>query len=332
MVSFEAVKGLANARKAKPADRPNPYDALDDSSVISDVIYRDSEPLAGKTPNQKRKGAARALSAEDKGNLSNIFAIDFASPDDSAFAPDEFDNPDLGVSSSDVYGFEDEQSSEDEKRGRLKSFFSQRKHARNRAKAERAFERYAAEGSGTTFGSDRADSSSPRAAIYEAKMGRNQKRAQKLQGTDASRRNNAGVSFSAPSGFVLPHFPKKLTVTFSTLLIVALFAGMLYAPMQQYYQQLRERDRLNAEYEAIIERNNSLQDLVDTLHSEEGVEDKAHAEFGMVKSGENSGSVTGINVQNTSKFQANIAPGSVPAPETWYSGFLDKFFFYQNGY
>ena len=102
---------------------------------------------------------------------------------------------------------------------------------------------------------------------------------------------------------------------------------MLYGPAQQYYQELRERDRLQAEYAAIEQRNSAIQSEVESLSTSSGVEDRAREEFGWVKEGESMAAVTGVDAgEDSSNFTANIVPGTVEAPETWYSEILDPIF------
>lgn len=211
-----------------------------------------------------------------------------------------------------------------------------KKRAKNKAKAEKAFlKSYGATNS--TSGGLNARSGSgasgsteseggPRAAVYKGKMGSSQKKASSMQSKSSPLVSSKG--FSPKRTFEVPSFSKKITIPAFTLVIVALFAFALYPPAQQYYTQMREVERLSAEYAAIEARNQAIQDNIDALQTDEGIEDKAHSEFGYVKQNEKTASVAGIDVEEKSDFAANIVPGSIPAPQTWYSGFLDAFFMY----
>ena len=169
------------------------------------------------------------------------------------------------------------------------------------------------------------------AKLYQAKMGaKHRKAAQALQ-------QKAAQGISAASGFIggitlpdLKALPKRTVRILTVIGCAAFLTFMLYAPAQQCYQQVRERDRVAAEYAAVMDRNQALADSVDMLQTEEGIEDKAHAEYGMVKDGEEAGSVSGIDVQSSTDFVANVVPGGVAAPDTWYSGVLDLLFGYSN--
>lgn len=210
---------------------------------------------------------------------------------------------------------------------RLTTQLSRRQEAkrrRSKARASRKFD--AAYGGGAA---PAAAEGAPRAAVYEGKMGaKHRKAAAALQSGAASIQSFAsGVagSIRMPD---FKHMPRKTLRTLFTVACVFVVCAMLYTPAQQYYQQMRERDRLVAEYEAVLDRNEALAASVENLQSHDGIEDKAHSEYGMVKEGEQAGSVAGIDVVGDSDFTANVIPGGVPAPDTWYSGFLDVFFLY----
>ena len=86
-------------------------------------------------------------------------------------------------------------------------------------------------------------------------------------------------------------------------------------------------DQEQAEYAAIEQRNASLESEVNALQTDAGVEDRAHQQFGWVKEGEQTANVKGLTPkEDESTFTANIIPGSVKAPETWYSPLLDAVF------
>lgn len=144
-----------------------------------------------------------------------------------------------------------------------------------------------------------------------------------MQDAPGNRSSSPSRSSSAHTGGGLPRWGVASLVVSVCLVFSCAF---LYGPAQQYYQEVRERDRLQAEYTAVQQRNDALQDEVDTLSTNEGVEDRAHEEFGWVKSDETAGSVTGIDVEKESDFRANIVPDSIDPPDTWYSGILDPLF------
>ena len=161
-------------------------------------------------------------------------------------------------------------------------------------------------------------------------MGSSHKKSAKMQAKAAGSHIAGKASrFSMPN-VKLPKMSKALSRTLATVGIVALFAVALYGPAQEYYQQMRETDRLQSEYLAVAARNNTLQSTIESLTSDEGIEDKAHTDLGYIKPGEQTASVRGANIIDTTEFSSNVAPGSVSAPETWYSPFLDVLFGYSS--
>lgn len=262
----------------------------------------------------------------DSQNLNNIFQLDFS---------DNAEEDTFAVSSgprSAIFSEEDlleEEGAAPKPRG-VAGVFSRIADARKssaKRNAERAFDK-------AYGGSDAAaagGAGGPRAALYTGKMGASQKKANRIQAQGGSKAGLGG--FSLPS-INLPqvfHTFKRNTAAVACALAAVMLVGSIYTPAQQYYQQIRERDRLSAEYEAVQERNAELQSTVDWLGTDEGLEDRAHAEFGFINQDEKTASVIGIEVDNTPEFHANVTPGSIPAPETWYSGFLDALFLYDRG-
>lgn len=168
-----------------------------------------------------------------------------------------------------------------------------------------------------------------RAALYKGEMGGIQKRATRMQAQASP--SSTGKMMNASKG---SFFRSRRFITFGAAAACLLALGLfLYPPAQQYYQTVRECDRLQAEYEAINARNDAVETKVNSLSTDEGVENQARDEFGWVTKDEVVVNVTGVTADsaNKSTFQANIMPGSVPAPETWYSKFLDPFFGVDNG-
>ena len=168
-----------------------------------------------------------------------------------------------------------------------------------------------------------AASSGPRAAVYKGEMGATHRKAARMQNTDAGMDASA-KRFGFGRGFASsPRFMVGVALA-ACLVLTGIF---LYPSAQQYYVTMRECDRLQAEYEAIENRNANIQSEVDALATDAGVEDRAREEFGWVKTGEHAVNVRGLDVgEDESTFRANIVPGSVKAPETWYSKWLDPLF------
>ena len=194
-----------------------------------------------------------------------------------------------------------------------------RKHAKD--KADRKFARQyggngdAAPGEGGS-----------RAAVYKGEMGSAHRRSSRMQNEEsssASRRTRGGDSQKPASRLVRKPWFIATAVTAFCLVFTVSF---LYPSAAQLYHSVRERDQLQAEYAAIEQRNDSIQATVDALSTDAGVEDRAHQEFGWVSKGENAVTVYGLDLDDDSTFTASIVPGSIPAPETWYSKLLDPIF------
>ncbi len=214
----------------------------------------------------------------------------------------------------------------------------ERRRARTKAKADKKFDaQYGEASSAATFASgkrrgadapsSRDNAGGPRAAVYEGKMGALHKKSSKLQSKGGGRVGDAAGGMPIPS-VRLPRVSRRMGTALVTVVACAACAFSLYGPAQQYYTQMRETDRLQAEYAAVAARSDALQSSIDSLQTDAGIEDKAHADLGYVKSGERTATVKGIDFDDSKQFSTNVVPGSVPAPETWYSPVLDAFFDY----
>lgn len=194
-----------------------------------------------------------------------------------------------------------------------------RKHAKD--KADRKFARqYGGNGDAAS------GEGGSRAAVYKGEMGSAHRRSSRMQNEEsssASRRTRGGDSQKPAARLVgKPWFIATAVTAFCLVFTVS----FLYPSAAQLYHSVRERDQLQAEYAAIEQRNDSIQATVDALSTDAGVEDRAHQEFGWVSKGENAVTVYGLDLDDDSTFTASIVPGSIPAPETWYSKLLDPIF------
>lgn len=214
----------------------------------------------------------------------------------------------------------------EEEAPRKKGLFARAKQAREKAakaKASKSFDRQ--------YGGDdaaRPAEGAPRAAVYKAEMGSSHRRAARLQGAAAraaSSYSSRARAASQPKEMAHPVRTRVLIIVGAFFLCLLIAVVFLFEPVKLYYQEMRENQRLQIEYEALQERNQAIQGEVDNLNSEEGIEDRAHQEFGWVKDGEKAVSVSGVTPSDP-EYNANIAPGSIRPPDTWYSGILDPLF------
>jgi cell division protein FtsB len=121
--------------------------------------------------------------------------------------------------------------------------------------------------------------------------------------------------------------PPALAVTAVIILSLALAVVMLYPVLREYYVALRVNAHAHAEYEAVVDRNEKIQQQIDELSTLEGIEDRAREEFGWVRAGEEAVNITGLDVSDSSTgLPSAIEPGSVKAPGTWLTETLDEFF------
>ena len=202
----------------------------------------------------------------------------------------------------------------------------QRRRERTKARAEKMFD--------SQFASEQRDAApeegAPRAALYEAKMGRNHRKATRMQRASEASPVSAKIN---PAGWLtnLNVSPRSLKVGTAVLCLI-LTCVFLYTPAQQYYQSVREHDRLEAEAAILEQRNDSLDFQNDSLASDAGMEDAARQKYGYVAQGDQTAVVTGLSEKtlDTSRdsegIEANVLSSNVKAPEKWYTPYLDAFF------
>lgn len=214
---------------------------------------------------------------------------------------------------------------DDSRAGRGRS--ADKKRAKIKQKADRLFMRQ--------FGADEPAPSphASRAAVYKGEMGRSHKRAfADLGGTKASTASSTRGSYASSAAATKGITASPLFIAVGVLLSVVLALAFLYPTAKQYYVESREQARLQAEYDALSARNQAIEDKIAYLKTDEGIEDAAHTELGWVYDGQVSGIVQGLDSQSSSTtggdVVAQVKSGTVPAPVTWYTPFLDAIFGY----
>jgi cell division protein FtsB len=117
-------------------------------------------------------------------------------------------------------------------------------------------------------------------------------------------------------------------IAIAIIICVLVFAAsMLYPMAREYYLATRENDRVHAENQAVVDRNDKIQQQIDELQTPEGIEDRAREEFGWVREGEEAVNITGLNVSESSTgLPLAVDPDTVRAPENWWTQTLDEFF------
>lgn len=246
-----------------------------------------------------------------------------SSRDEDVFARESRTSPDLearfGKAADDEEFDVEEANAKLNPISRMKMRLAKTKRTKAKAKAGKEFaRRYGDSGSS-------AASAGPRAAVYKGEMGSQHKRATRMQGDSAvSQGSGSSAKVGRPKRKIMSS--RWFIASCGLAACIAFCCVFLYTPAQQYYQEMRERDRLELEYQAIVERNEMLQQSVNYLSTDAGVEDQARADFGWISEGERAVSVTGITVDEELNFTANIVSSDIKPPDTWYSDFLDPIF------
>ena len=203
--------------------------------------------------------------------------------------------------------------------GRLTSRFGKKRRQRAKERAGRAYYRQYEAGKPSD-----ASQAGPRAAVYKGEMGASHRRSSRMQQKEAgviqARQNARGTSPpSSPGHLSSSPAPRCCAWGWGRL-------SSTGRPSSST-TDIRERDRLAAEYEAVTERNAAIEASVDALSTEAGIEDAARTQLGWVHEGEHAVSVSGLAEKDeASEFRGNIVSEDITAPDTWYSDLLDPIF------
>lgn len=196
-------------------------------------------------------------------------------------------------------------------------------HRVRSAKAERQFNK--------RFGSDEPVKPGPdqssRPALYEMKMGKSHKRSTRMQNTAKSKKSS-GILGRLGSVFSLfdPRSPRFSSRALITCAAAVLTVVMLYQPVANYYQEVRQQQQLEAEYAVVADYYSNLKSEVEYLNTKEGLEEFVREELGWVKAGEQVATVEGLEPRDGTEKKGSITAdlsNAVPTPVTWYSPVLD---------
>ena len=122
-------------------------------------------------------------------------------------------------------------------------------------------------------------------------------------------------------------FAKIVCFLILTILLVCIFC---YQPAKTCYTQIRNTQKASVELSQVESRNEKLKANVDSLKTDQGIEDKAKNDYGYVVKGEGSAHVSGINKEETSKLLEYVDSDKVKAPESPLTDLLDGIFGYDN--
>lgn len=120
---------------------------------------------------------------------------------------------------------------------------------------------------------------------------------------------------------------KGLIIALGVVVCLVVVVLSLYPALQDYYIAYRYNEKLEQELIAVESRNEEIRSQIAYLNTEEGIADRARERFGWVEEGEQAVNITGLEVSDsTTVLPESIAAGSIQAPTTWWSEFLDTFF------
>ena len=201
-----------------------------------------------------------------------------------------------------------------------------RRRERAKARADKMFSKQF-EGSAPSYADEEG---TPRAALYEGKMGSSHRRSARMQRASSALPQSAKLN---PVGwFSGLHVSARALRAGTALLCLVLVAVFLYTPARQYYQAQREHDKLAAEYALVEQRNEAISSQNTTLSSNAGMEDAVREKYGYVVKGDQTAVVTGLSDATTDSardpdgIEANVLSSTIKAPEEWYTPYLDAFF------
>ena len=193
------------------------------------------------------------------------------------------------------------------------------------AKAEREFDRTV--GARERAAAQREQAQGSRAAVYDMRMGATHRKSARMAEEEGAKRRGVSLPFSFSRSISAWGMRCVACAAAAVLAVV-----MLYPSCQNLYNETRSLQQLEAEYDALQDYNSKVQTQVDYLSSDEGIEDYARSELGWVRPDEHVVTVEGVTSTEDSTHSGQrlyaITSGSIKAPDTWYSGFLDVLFGY----
>ncbi|MGN0073301.1 MAG: septum formation initiator family protein [Coriobacteriales bacterium] len=151
-----------------------------------------------------------------------------------------------------------------------------------------------------------------------------QKEQAKKQDKNSKEREKRSVAEALREGLLNMGLGMRIALGALALLIVA--AAVLYPIGCTYYQTLRQEQRLQAELDAVNERNAQLEAENKALETDEGVENQAREEYGWVKDGEKATVVTNTDDEQQGDLPQQVDGSQIEPPHTWYYDILDIVF------
>lgn len=179
---------------------------------------------------------------------------------------------------------------------------------------------------------DAEQAQASRAAVYEMRMGATHRKSARMQNNEGKKSGFGGFGFALPFGGGGKSLSVSATRGIVALAAVVFTVFMLYPSCQNYYNETRQLQQLEAQYQALTDYNMQMQSQIDYLNTDEGLEEYARSELGWIRQDEHMVTVEGVesSVDGSTQSSTTHSPlnEDIPAPDTWYSGVLDVFFGY----
>lgn len=117
-----------------------------------------------------------------------------------------------------------------------------------------------------------------------------------------------------------------LRVFFGAIAVLIVAAAVLYPIGCTYYQALRQEQTLQAELDAVNQRNEQIDAENKQLETDEGVENQAREEYGWVKDDERATVVVNSGDSGSGDMPSQVDGSKIEPPHTWYYDILDIIF------
>ena len=117
-----------------------------------------------------------------------------------------------------------------------------------------------------------------------------------------------------------------LRVFFGAIAVLIVAVAVLYPIGCTYYQALRQEQTLQAELDAVNQRNEQIDAENKHLETDEGVENQAREEYGWVKDDEKATVVVNSGDSGSGDMPSQVDGSKIEPPHTWYYDILDIIF------
>ena len=117
-----------------------------------------------------------------------------------------------------------------------------------------------------------------------------------------------------------------LRVFFGAIAVLIVAVAVLYPIGCTYYQALRQEQTLQAELDAVNQRNEQIDAENKQLETDEGVENQAREEYGWVKNDEKATVVVNSDDSGSGDMPSQVDGSKIEPPHTWYYDILDIIF------